>query len=473
MSKQRVLFCIHFNSYFYNLFGIAKYISSFHYEPVFMFATDYPNRHVDIQLCSDLGFKTINSHGALISLQEQYNQVKKKKKQSSGLFQLIPANLKRNISEFRRYFSKKRFWVKRLNEIELILKHEKISIIILGGDIAGTDTSAVIASGKKLNIPSAAFVNWLGKFEAASIYRANPEHQMNSLLNKLAAKLYPQWAHEIDGQVFLKLPGPELMAIESLGIAPEKPWILHSGNLDAIGVEGDVMRKAAIEMGLPQEKVFSTGTMQNDEMKKILDNAKQLRRELYQSLDLQHERPMILTALPPDLIYEVAGKPQCPDCDFQDYRQLLDFWMRNLTSNPEYQVVVSLHPSVDPNDFKFIEDYGARISRLRISELIPLSDIFVACISATINWAIAAGKPVINYDVYRYRYQDYVNAPGVITIEEQSQFISLLNKLTRDPDFYNEVLITQRNDSKRWAKLDGKTGERIMDLISSLVQKAH
>ncbi len=39
--------------------------------------------------------------------------------------------------------------------------------------------------------------------------------------------------------------------------------------------------------------------------------------------------------------------------------------------------------------------------RTRLS-LVPLCSLYVASVSATIRWAIACGKPVVNYDVYRF-----------------------------------------------------------------------
>ena len=69
------------------------------------------------------------------------------------------------------------------------------------------------------------------------------------------------------------------------------------------------------------------------------------------------------------------------------------------------------------------------MARLNTAELVPLCDVFVASISSTIRWAIACGKPVVNYDVYRYRYTDFIGVEGVLTCEEQDEFVSVLRRL--------------------------------------------
>jgi hypothetical protein len=102
--------------------------------------------------------------------------------------------------------------------------------------------------------------------------------------------------------------------------------------------------------------------------------------------------------------------------------------------------------------------------------LIPLCDYYVASISATIQWAIACGKPVINYDICRYRYTDYLGLKGVLTVEEQDQFLDLLRRMATDSEFRNEIAALQKADAPRWGKLDGKAGQRIVELFHDLIE---
>ena len=45
---------------------------------------------------------------------------------------------------------------------------------------------------------------------------------------------------------------------------------------------------------------------------------------------------------------------------------------------------------------------------LQCASLVAISDMYVASVSSTIRWAILAGIPVINYDVYQYGYEDFI-----------------------------------------------------------------
>ncbi len=71
---------------------------------------------------------------------------------------------------------------------------------------------------------------------------------------------------------------------------------------------------------------------------------------------------------------------------------------------------------------------GVRLVTDDIARLIPLCDVFVASVSATISMALACGKPVVNYDVYRFRYDDFEGVPDLHTFENRSEFAQRLTK---------------------------------------------
>jgi hypothetical protein len=95
--------------------------------------------------------------------------------------------------------------------------------------------------------------------------------------------------------------------------------------------------------------------------------------------------------------------------------------------------------------------------------LIPTCDLYVASISP-----IACGKPVINYDVYRYRYSDFLKVPGVLTMEEQHEFRSALNRLGLDGEYRRKIEAAQNMQSGYWGMLDGRVGDRMLPVVERL-----
>ena len=92
----------------------------------------------------------------------------------------------------------------------------------------------------------------------------------------------------------------------------------------------------------------------------------------------------------------------------------------------------------------------------------------------TIRWAIACGKPVVKYDVYRYRFTDFIGIERAITFEEQDEFVSVLRKLATDPVFASEMRQKQEALAPVWGRLDGKSGQPMAQLVWRLLpEQAH
>lgn len=137
-----------------------------------------------------------------------------------------------------------------------------------------------------------------------------------------------------------------------------------------------------------------------------------------------------------------------------------------------------MHPSVTYDQMKYIEKWGVKISQRQLPELMSLCDIFVVSVSTTIQWAIACGKPVLNYDVYTYRNSayknlkgEYIQVNGEIVVENKKDYLFYLKKLTEDKKFYEQKAKEQKSIMRHWGVGDGKSSQRLLKLFDSLTKK--
>src|SRR5262245_18389631 len=352
-----------------------------------------------------------------------------------------------------------------------LIRVERPDVVVLGGNNPGYTTASLIEGAHREGVPAvlvpSTFSNGL---EEAEVYAGDPRHHIAGSPAKVVSLLFPQWAIRHHGLDLLRCPPARALAMEALNIAPPRPWAFNSGFADAIAAESNAMIDYAAAAGLPRESMMLTGSPSDDAMAAIHKNAAQFRRELYAELGLPPGRPMLLTALPPDFLYVTGGRPQC---DFQQYDALVKFWIDTLADQHAFNVVVALHPSVKIQTMRHIESTNVRIASRRTADLIPLADLYVACVSSTIRWAIACGKPVINYDIYRYHYTDFLGVGGVAATEERSEFRALVQHLTREPGALAELRHRQGAEATRWGLLDGRCSERILKLLAKSVDEVH
>jgi hypothetical protein len=348
----------------------------------------------------------------------------------------------------------------------MILRDQQISLIILPADNR-YDQAVVIKAAHREGVPVVLVPQFMaGPLEWAEYVYNQRDYCGKTNGNRLACVIFPRWLYKYKGRELIALPGSQVFARELLRIAPPLPWVLNSGFSDAMALESDAVRDYCIAEGLPASKLVVTGSVAHDSISNNLRHSVSMKQELFNKYGFSSKRRLIVSALPPDSLYMNR-----PDCEFGTYPKLIEFWCRSLALISHENVIICLHPSVKYDDFKYIEEWGVRISERPTFDMIPLCDIFVAAVSATIQWAIACGKPVLNYDVYRYGYYDYDCAKGVIRVNDKEEFLEKLKCLVNDSTFYDQIAACQSADSKSWGRLDGKAGNRLMKLFDELIDR--
>jgi hypothetical protein len=444
VNRRVALLVVHTNSYFSSLLPVARLLAnSGAWEPRFLFARPYPTLPRDQGVCRAEAIAYEGESGDHAP---------------APLLRGPLARLRNNAA----YAAGQH--VATMWSLRKLMRERHVALLVLPADNR-YDLAAYVKAAHDEGIAAVVIPSFMAAaHEWAQFVHGDPLHALDRLSNRMAASLYPRWAMTYRDKELVALPAHEVLARQWLGIAPPQPWLLHSGQADAIAVESEAMRRYCLLEGLPPRQLVLTGTVDHDRMYERLENAAALREAMYRRLGLPADRPLLLTALPPDQLYDRRRK----ECEFDDYGALVKLWIESLVAARRFNVVVSLHPSVKRETMQYIEDWGVKIADDSVSAVIPLCDVFVASVSATIQWAIACGKPVLNYDVYRYRYPDYVGVEAVLLVEEQHAYRGALERLTSDDACRAELAAKQARAARYWGLLDGKAGERLLALFTNL-----
>jgi len=475
----RILLIVHTNTYFAGLAEIGKLLKRHgKYEPLFLFPLKYPTLQRDIDICLKENLPYILEPGIVISNGTRSSVNRTNIESGSPQKPLIGKLLSMMIAGIRistRFFLNtipinvlhQLYLLKRkMTFIRHLIRTEHISLMILPADNR-YDQAAYIKAGHIEHIPSVVIPQFMaGSLEWAEFVWDRPDYNAQKITNRLVGALYSHWIYEHKGRKLVAKPVDQALAYEWLGIAPPLPWILHSGFADALALESAAIRDYCISEGLPKERLVVTGSCTHDIITDIFVNSTKKKIELCSAMDLSPDIPIILSALPSNDM--AMGRSEC---EFQNYIDLLEFWCKSLAAIKGYNIIICVHPSVRADDLLFIEKWGVKIAKEPTYKLIPLCDIFVAAVSATIQWAIACGKPVLNYDVYQYHYTDYNNIWGVIKVNARLDFINTLHLLTTEPEFFAEISARQLTNAEKWGQLDGKSGERLIQLFDRIIDK--
>lgn len=344
-----------------------------------------------------------------------------------------------------------------------VIRHFEAAIMILFEDNAGHDTGMLAATARSFMIPTAiipfTIADELEPLEG--LYRDSRFNSGEDVFNKLAAIRYPHWYHAYRDTGLVRRPGVIALAAEAVGSAPPSPWILNSTRADAIAVESTKMLDHYRSVGIPESQLVLTGSVMDD----VLLSAQKMAADRKHRLGLRPDKPVLLCSFPPNQL-----DPPRPECEIQDYRLLIQYWMEELGRLKDWQVVVKPHPVMEEADIDYLREFPVTVSEAETADLIPLCDLYNTSVSSTIRWALACGKPVLNFDVFRYGYRDFAKEPAVVTVSSLLEFSREVQQLATNPARFDHLREPASAAAPNWGMLDGLSSRRIGELFSALIE---
>ncbi len=352
-----------------------------------------------------------------------------------------------------------------------VYKRTRPGVIVFGQEFPGSVNSWLTKLSKRdgtktLILP---FAVGTTKEMCESLYTIPGFDANANLLNRFCARFFPHWVNYYKGKKLLRLPGVEVIAIELAGIAPLHPWLPNWSSVDLLAVESKEMLHYYRKYGFPDQQLVLTGSMNDDILAGLQSKNEELRRRITKTLGLDEYRRVAVVALPPDQF----SSRKIP-LEFGNYEELCRAWadaLSVLQKSDSFNVIIRPHPVTDKKMLKDIfEQRDMIVTNLDTVELVSICDLFVASVSSTIRWAIASGKPVVNYDVYDYGYSDFDSAKGVVTISHFRLFQGALIGFVFGHEKLIELEEKQKSCAKDWGCIDGQSGERIATQVIAMLE---
>lgn len=348
--------------------------------------------------------------------------------------------------------------------VEMLEKHEP-ALVVLPEENLFYNSHLIVSAARSLHIPSvvvpftiANTLEWAEAFYDVGAYRAN------TVWNRVLARVFPRWVLHHRGRRLI-LPPIYILACESLDVVPDQPWVISSGPADAIAAESRFMSDYYLRAGIRAEKIRLTGSLSDDKLYRLLQSREEQRAALSLRSGINIQGKIILIGLPPDQF----GGGRREGCEFENYEALVRFIVRTVAAQcSNATLLINLHPRIRRESVAYLESLGAPIVAEPIEHLVPLADVYVSVVSATIRLAISCGIPVINYDAYRYDYDDYKGLPGVLEVKTKQSFATATEALIKDAAFYSKVRQAQQETAHHLCDIDGNAGARMLALFEEL-----
>lgn len=270
---------------------------------------------------------------------------------------------------------------------------------------------------------------------------------------------WPAWGRVEEGRQWIRLPLAQAMWMQWLGLAPARPWVLNSGPGTIVAESPALLERYRRLLGSDQPLAM-IGAAVDARLRRIAEQREQRRRELGVG-----KNPLLVWSFPPDQI----SSGQAPNSPYRDYQTAAAALIAAVEKTlPAFDVLIGLHPRLSRDRVPLPADSRIRIVDIGMVDLLPLADLYLASSSATIRWALACGIPVVNIDIFRYSYDDFIAASGVVHVHDVATLADLLSRLARDPEL-QRITEQSKNEAPRWGMMDGGFDVRLTGLVRSLV----
>lgn len=332
-----------------------------------------------------------------------------------------------------------------------------IDAVVLAEDNVERDSYGWIAGAKRRGIRTVVTsYGAISDQEAVNAYRNSSSHAVNATQATLIRRHLPKWLAEGDGFAITRLPFTEAIARELTDTAPFNPWLVNTGDIDAIALESATVERTYLDYGFQASKLKLIGHPMHDLLSGVERERDDRRANIFDKFNFDYERPLAVVCMPPD---QLATSPGCY-CNYTDIIFAFSQLPKKLAG---MNVVVSPHPNISLEGLSLIRAAGVALEEVSASQLIPIADFYIASVSSTIKWALACGIPVINYDCYGYGYPDYQCVPQVIEVSDEGTYRAVLNRLS---DTAEQVALKQlaKTNAGHWGVIDGMALSRLVDL---------
>lgn len=347
---------------------------------------------------------------------------------------------------------------RRINFCEDILVRLDVDAVLFAEDNVERDSYGWIAAAERRGIPTTVIsYSAISAVEAEHAYRDSPLHQVHPGPVRDALKAVgPHWLRETDRYCISRLPPLESLGRIEAGLDRWNPWLVNTGPVGRIGVESEHVRQVWLGLGFAPDRLVVTGHPSFD----ILWDGCRRRDEKRAALaehGVDPAAPLIVVAVPPD---QGAGRASRAG----SYENLLDVFTRLPRDLTGAQVIATPHPNMSAAQRDLVTALGVPMIPVSAAHLIPLADLYLASVSSTIKWALACGVPVIDYDVYGYGYEDYLDLSQVASPDDGEAFRDALLRWA-DPESRRQWSQQAAAGAAHWGTIDGNSMARCIDLV--------
>lgn len=340
-----------------------------------------------------------------------------------------------------------------------VMERVRPAALALSGDRHLGPELCFIALAKAAGIPRVilpiAFSNAEGVSRLrrdAPVYAAGPGA---APLNREVAVRFPGQVREVEGERYLFYKAGEILALDALGMLPERPWCMGGGDSTAVAVDGPEVARALASCGVDEYRIETTGHPEFDALHAA--TAADTLEERRAAAGIAPGPPVLVCALP-----HLGEHGLLP---WEEHDREVER-LTGILAATGAEILLSLHPKADPARYAALEEHDrVHLARAPLREVLPMADVFVASFSSTVRWALMVGVPVVLIDFGWFGYEAYDHYGGLVKVTDPAELPAVLARVLEGKGEAERLRREAEESARDIGSLDGRARERIARLL--------
>lgn len=312
--------------------------------------------------------------------------------------------------------------------------------------------TGLIHAAKNLNIPIflPSLINWSAEANYLMI-KDNLNYKLHPHSSLYQKRVFTKYQYQTYNDCYF-YQAFIFRALNQLEILSTMPWLSGGGVSNLVAVPNKLAYNNYIEAGIKKNKLRILGDLSYIHLHTSLANKLTIKANLYTKYHLKKEKVIIVG---------LANWWEHNLADEKTHWSIVSHTIESTLkgSNYEYEILISLHPSMKRENYMFLEEkYPIKILEEKLADALPIAELYVADQSSTIPWGILCGIKTVVVSYYKKLnlYGEYTSL--VFTDEKdilENNIKSLLKKnvsFTHDWDLLSKEEIFHSNIIQQYVK---------------------
>lgn len=255
--------------------------------------------------------------------------------------------------------------------------------------------TGLLKACKDLNIPIfiPSIANWNPEANYLMIQN-NPNYSLNNQSTYYQKKTFLKFKYQTYKEKYF-YQAFMFNALDKLGVLSTMPWLNGGGASSLVVMTSKLNFDKHIQMGITKNKLQILGDMSYINLYKSFINKDLYKKLIMNKYNLKHEKKNIIIGLANWWEHNLADEKT-------HWQIVYDTIEPALQQSSEFNILISLHPSMKIENYKFLEKkYSVTILDEKLMNILPIADLYIADFSSTVSWSIICGIKTIVIKFYK------------------------------------------------------------------------